>query len=137
MKSSIAVAMALFLGCPTHAGKQQEQNVPLTTLRGWLSDEQCAHARATGGIYTGTNPECANRCVGEGKNVVLILPEQKEILLITNQEIAKKNVGDYVEVTGNILHDNSSLHISTLKLLEHGRAMCDVPKSAKKSGRKN
>jgi hypothetical protein len=137
MKSYIAVvAVALFFGWPTH-GRQQEQNLPLTTLRGWLSDEQCARARASGGTYTGTNPECANRCVGEGKKVVLILPEQKEILLITNREIAKKNVGDYVEVTGNIIHENSSLHISTLKMLEHGRAMCEVSKTAKSSGRKN
>src|SRR5260370_27813614 len=42
------------------------------TIRGWLSDEQCAGGRASGSVYTGTNPECAKQCVAKGAKIVLI-----------------------------------------------------------------
>jgi len=38
-----------------------------STLRGWLSDEDCAGGRASSGTYTGTNPDCAKKCVRDGK----------------------------------------------------------------------
>ena len=31
------------------------------TWRGWLSDEQYARSRTGGGIYAGTNPDCARK----------------------------------------------------------------------------
>lgn len=97
-------------------------------LRGWLSDEQCAQGRANGGVYTGTNPDCAKQCVAKGAKVVLIVPDQKRILNIANQEVAKNNVGDYVEVTGNIDRQNQVVRIDSLKMITQGRAKCDLPK---------
>ena len=40
------------------------------TINGWVSDAECATGRAKDGIFTGTNPDCAKRCVGEGKKIV-------------------------------------------------------------------
>ena len=102
-----------------------------STVRGWLSDEGCAGERASSGTYTGTNPDCAKRCVHNGKKIVLIDPEHKRLLTISNQDAAKEQVGDYVEISGELDEQARSLRIDSLKLLEKGRAMCDVPAKKK------
>src|SRR5438309_9541413 len=80
-------------------------------IRGWLSDEQCARGRANGGVYTGTNPDCAKQCVAKGAKIVLVVPDQKRVLDITNQAAAKNHIGDYVEVTGGVDEETKSVHI--------------------------
>jgi hypothetical protein len=102
-----------------------------TVLRGWLSDESCASGRASSGTYTGTNPNCARKCVKEGKKIVLVDPDHKRLLTIANQNAARERVGDYVEINGELDQQTKSLHIDSLKLLEKGSAMCDVPKKKK------
>jgi hypothetical protein len=102
-----------------------------TVLRGWLSDEGCAGGRAKSGRYTGTNPDCAKKCVSEGKKIVFVDPDHKRLLTIANQEIAKERVGDYVEISGEINEESKTLQVDSLKLLEKGRAMCDVPAKKK------
>jgi hypothetical protein len=100
-------------------------------LRGWLSDEQCANGRAESGTYTATNPRCAKECVAKGKKIVFVDPQGKRVLLLTNQEVAKKNVGDYVEITGAVDNQSKTLRVDSLKFLEKGSAMCAAPKSKK------
>jgi hypothetical protein len=100
-------------------------------VRGWLSDEGCARGRASGGVYTGTNPDCAKQCVAQGKKIVLIDPVAKAILNIGNQDAARKNIGDYVEVTGTLDSQSQTLQIGSLKMLTKGKAMCELPKSGK------
>lgn len=100
-------------------------------VRGWLSDESCASGRASSGTYTGTNPECAKKCVHEGKRIVLVDPDQKRLLIIVNGDIAVERVGDYVEISGDLDEQARTLHIDSLKLLEKGRAMCDLPPKKK------
>jgi hypothetical protein len=99
-------------------------------LRGWLSDEGCAGGRAKSGLYTGTNPDCAKKCVSEGKKIVFVEPDHKRLLTIANQDVAKEHVGDYVEISGEVNEESKTLRVDSLTLLEKGRAMCDV--SAKK-----
>ena len=53
-----------------------------------------------GGVYTETNPDCAKGCVAKGSKIVLIVPDEKTIFGVENRGIAKKHVGDYVEVSG-------------------------------------
>jgi hypothetical protein len=96
------------------------------SIRGWLSDEQCARGRAEAGTYTQTSGRCAKECVAKGKKIVLIDPDGKRILLIANQEIAKKNVGDYVEVSGEIDPKAGTIQIASLRFLDKNRAMCGV-----------
>lgn len=105
-----------------------QQNTEKTDLRGWLSDEGCAGGRASSGLYTGTNPDCAKRCVREGKKTVLVDADHKRLLTIENPDAATERVGDYVEITGDLNAQAKTLRIDSLKLLEKGRAMCGVPK---------
>jgi len=102
-----------------------------STLRGWLSDEDCAGGRASSGTYTGTNPDCAKKCVRDGKKIVLVDPVHKRLMTIANQNAAREQVGDYVEINGELDEQAGSLRIDSLKLLEKGRAMCDVPAKKK------
>lgn len=102
------------------------------TMRGWLSDEQCARGRAGSGVYTGTNPDCARQCVEKGAKIVLIVPDRKRVLNIANQAAAKSNIGNYVEVTGEVDPETTALHINSLKMLTEGSAMCDRPRHSPK-----
>jgi hypothetical protein len=97
-----------------------------TPLRGWLTDEGCARGRANGDNYSGGNPDCARRCVAEGKRIVLALPEEKMLLVVANPEVAKDNVGNYVEVDGAV--DADSIRIRSVKMLQEGVASCAAPK---------
>lgn len=98
---------------------------PAATWRGWLSDEQCARGRASGGVYTGTNPDCARRCVAAGAKIVLIDADHKAIIKIENQAQAHENIGDYVEVEGSVDPAQQLLHIDSLRLISKGAAKCD------------
>ena len=102
-----------------------------TVLRGWLSDEGCAGGRAKSGLYTGTNPDCAKKCVSEGKKIVFVDSDHKRLLSIANQDAAKERVGDYVEISGEVNEESKTLRVDSLTLLEKGRAMCDVPAKKK------
>jgi hypothetical protein len=101
------------------------------TLHGWLSAEACARARASGGVFTGTNPECAKRCVEEGKKIVFIDPDSRRVLDISNQDAACGSIGDEVEVAGSVDSGTKVLHIDSLKLISRGVAECERPKSKK------
>ena len=101
------------------------------TLRGWLSDEACARSRAASGTYTGTNPECAKRCVSQGKKIFFIDPSARRVLEIENQDAARNNIGDEVEIAGTVDSGKAVVHIDSVKLVAHGAAMCSRPKHAK------
>jgi hypothetical protein len=118
----LAIVPLLFGGGKIYAQTQAR------TIRGWLSDEACARSRATTGIYTNTNPECARKCVAEGKKIVLIAPDEKKVLTVVNQDMAKGNVGNEVEVSATIDTKNETVEIKSLKMLEEGRASCSAPR---------
>ena len=123
--ATILVMPALVTANPNPGGE---------VLRGWLSDSDCAKNRASAGLYTATNLECAKECVAKGKKIVLIDPEHKAIVEISNQDAVKKNVGDYVELTG-VADSTNALHVDAVKFLDKNRAMCGVPD--KKADAKN
>lgn len=106
---------------------QQTTSRHETNIRGWLSDEGCARGRAESDTFTATNPECARRCVAKGKKIVLIDPEQKMIFEIINQSLAKKNIGDYVEISGEVDAQARTARIASLKMLTRGTASCSRP----------
>lgn len=97
------------------------------TIKGWISDEGCARGRASGGLFTGTNPECAKKCIASGKKMVLIVPDQRMLLTVANPDAAKANIGDFVEITGSVGARTKTLHIDSLRLLTKGVAMCGLP----------
>lgn len=102
------------------------------TFRGWISDQGCARSRATAGIYTGTNPECAKRCVADGKRIVFIDPNARQVLEISNQDAARDNIGDEVAIISVVDPGEAVVHINSLKLISRGVAMCARPKAPKK-----
>jgi hypothetical protein len=130
MRRALPLFVFVFLSAATIVSAQAKGQNSL--IRGWLSDEGCASGRAKSGVFTGTNPDCAKKCVRTGKRIVLVDSDHKRLLVISNQAPAVENVGDYVEIRGDLDDHAGTLHIDSLKLLEKGRAMCAVP--PKKSG---
>ena len=128
---SIFVASVVLSFVP---GASSPAGANASTLKGYLSDEQCARNRAAGGIFTGTSPYCAKQCVSKGVKIVLILPDEKEVLNIDNQDAARDHVGDFVEVTGETetaAKTNSgakTFHIDSIKMITQGKTMCGIPK---------
>jgi len=122
------VSFAILVGWVCWSQTRAQQNTEKTELRGWLSDESCGRGRASGGLYTATNPDCAKRCIRAGKKMVLVDPDHKRLLTIENPDAATERVGDYVEVSGDLNEQAKTLRIGSLRLLEKGRAMCDAPK---------
>jgi len=122
--------LALFDGSLVFAFhvRLQGQDPQKTVLHGWLSDEGCAGGRAHSGVYTGTNPDCAKKCVKEGRRIVLVDADHKRLLAISNPDAAMERVGDYVEISGDLNDQAKTVRIASLELIEKGRAMCDVPK---------
>ena len=126
MKARYTLFLSVLLGATGITLSPQEISVNSKSIRGWLSDEQCARGRAEVGTYTQTNGRCAKECVAKGKKIVLIDPDDKQILLIANQEVAKKNVGDYVEVSGEVDAKARTVQVASLKILDKNRVMCGV-----------
>jgi hypothetical protein len=117
--SRVATAVAQGTQGIPHRGKE--------VARGWLSDQGCARGRAENGTFTATSGECAKRCVSEGKKMVLIDPEGKRVLKISNQDVVKQNIGDYVELTGTLATKGGAMQVVSLRFLDRNRAMCAVP----------
>ena len=113
------------------ASAQNGGTTPSQTFHGWLSDAKCSRSRAASGLYTGTNPTCAKECVAGGAKIVLILPKEKKILDIENQDVARANLGNLVEVLGTTDARGKTIHIAALRLLEEGIAACERPKLSK------
>lgn len=128
MRSVLCAFLTILIGCAFASDQASRPGVQRLTVRGWLSDEACANARASSGLFTGTSPRCAKECVSKGRKVVLIDPDHKRILAIENQgAVPKDNVGDFVEVDGALGAQKKSLHIDSLKMVSKGAAACARP----------
>lgn len=118
---------AITMAAASQSGAQAQS----ATMRGWLTDEACARGRANSGKFTGGNPDCARKCVAKGEKIVLAVPEEKKLLLVANPELAKSNVGNYVEIAGAINAQAQTVEIKSVTLLEEGRATCALPRKKK------
>ena len=93
---------------------------------GFVSDSGCARARASGGKFTATNPDCARECVKQGKSVVLISPENKVVFAIENPELLKSQVGNKVRVYATSAGAHR-LHVEKVVFLEESNPECERP----------
>lgn len=125
--SSLRALLLFFAVVLLPAVASQTVSAGGTTIKGWISDESCAHGRASGGVFTGTNLECAKKCISSDAKMVLIVPDQRILLTIANPDPAKANIGDFVEITGSVEAKTKTVHIDSLKLLTKGVAMCGLP----------
>jgi len=124
----LAVSIALSsIGCLWIATSTARPQPKTEVLQGWLTDEQCAKARANGGKLTASNHDCAHKCVSEGKKVVFVDPVGKRVLTLVDQAEAKKNVGNYVEIKGSVDSQTGMLHADSIKFLDQSKPMCEVP----------
>ena len=96
------------------------------TYVGWVSDSGCALARASAGKYTATDPDCARRCVREGKHVVLISQEKKAVFAIDNPEVLKAEVGNKVSVVASPAGAHL-LHVTKVVSSEKSNPECERP----------
>lgn len=119
--SLVAVLVFVLALAPTRV------NADGTTIKGWISDAECGRGRASSGLFTGTNPDCAKKCIASGKKMVLIVPDQRIVLTVMNPNAAKVNIGDFVEITGSVEMKTKTVRIGSLKMLKKGVAMCGVP----------
>jgi hypothetical protein len=106
------LATTLFAGDPTYVG--------------WVSDSGCARARASAGKFTATNPDCARRCIKEGKKIVLISQERKTVFAIDNPEVLRSQVGNKVRITASS-KGAQLLHVDALTFLEEANPECERP----------
>jgi hypothetical protein len=96
------------------------------TYVGWVSDSGCALARASGGKFTPTNPDCARRCIKEGKSVVLISQDRKTVFMVENPDLLKSHIGDKVRVSASSAGVHS-LHVNEVTFLEESNPECERP----------
>ena len=75
--------------------------------------------------------DLCEECVAGGAKIVLILPKEKKILDIENQDVARANLGNLVEVLGTTDARGKTIHIASLRLLEEGIAACERPRLSK------
>ena len=73
--TSLFLTCSVLLSYPPFANSNPTKEV----VQGWLSDSNCAKARASGGLYTATNADCAKECVAKGKKIVLIAFNEKAV----------------------------------------------------------
>jgi hypothetical protein len=102
------------------------------TWKGWFSDLSCAASRATSGVFTGTNPECAKKCLESGVPPAFISDEAKAVLRVQGHPTLKDDLGYYVEVTGEVDMDAKTINVRSVKRLEYQGASCARPKPAGK-----
>ncbi len=95
----------------------QNSATPTETIRGCLSDNHCAASKARDDVYAAINPECAKESLGKGYKIVLIDPQQTRVLFVTDQETAKRDLGNYVEVTGEIDPQTNTIKTESIKFL--------------------
>jgi hypothetical protein len=55
-------------------------------------------------------------------------PRPENDFEIANQSLAKRNIGDYVEIAGQMDLQAKTVRIATLKMLRRGNASCERPK---------
>lgn len=108
-----------------------EEGTNSQALQGWISDAQCARARASNGVYTATNATCAKRCLKQGAKLVLILPKELKVLNIENPKIAEKDVGNLVDTVATLDSVHETVRIHSLKLVQAGVEACERSKSTR------
>ncbi|HTU48874.1 MAG TPA: hypothetical protein VMF91_27680 [Bryobacteraceae bacterium] len=130
MKRALLTELILWSGLVAFAA-QQSGNMAGQVRQGWLADKDCASGRAQNDTFTGTNPECAKRCVSAGSPIVLIDPKNRKLFRIANPRAVVDHVGDQVQITGELETNTDTLRVLKLVVLSKGVAECLRPKPQK------
>jgi hypothetical protein len=114
-----------FVSLLTSAGAPAAEKT--VTWTGWFSDLQCASARAAGGVFSSTNPDCARTCIEKGAPPVFISEDAKAVFRVTGYDSAVSDLGYHVSVKANVESENT-IRILSVTRLEYQGAACGRPK---------
>jgi len=95
------------------------------TWSGWFSDLQCASARAVGGVFTATNPECAKK---KGAAPAFISEQTKAVYTVKSYPELIGQWGSHVEEQGTLDEGARTITILKVKQLGYDGAACERPK---------
>jgi hypothetical protein len=102
------------------------------TWTGWFSDQKCASARASSGLFTATNPDCAKTCIKAGTPAVFISEQEKAVLKVKGYSGIEDDLGYHLEVQGMVNKAGDEIQVISVKRLEYSGAACARPKKASK-----
>jgi hypothetical protein len=98
------------------------------TWTGWFSDSQCALARAAGGTFTATNPDCAKRCIEKGAAPVFISEQAKAVFTVKDYPAVIDDLGFRVEVIAEVDEAAQTVSIKKVTRLSEAGAACQRPR---------
>jgi hypothetical protein len=110
MKTRVAALfVSLFvLGLVAYAG----QTAKVTTLKGWVSDSECA---AHG------DKKCSNKQhVANGAKLVIVTDGDNKIWTVSNPSTVADHQGHYIQVKGTTDPEKSSITVQEVKMLKEG-----------------
>lgn len=81
-----------------------------TTVKGYVSDSQCAAKGAKAG-----HADCMNKCLSKGAKYVIVTDGDQKVLAVDNPDELKGHEGHHVAVTGHVTGD--SIHVESTKML--------------------
>ena len=102
------------------------------TWTGWFSDSGCASARASSGVFTATNPDCAKKCIEKGEAPVFISEQAKAVFRVKDYPSVVEDLGYHVAVTATVDEAAKTISIKKVERLGYEGASCGRPKSGAK-----
>jgi hypothetical protein len=81
-----------------------------TTVKGWVSDSQCAAKGAKEG-----HTDCMNKCLSKGAKYVIVTDKDKKVLMVDNPDALKGHEGHHIAATGTVTGD--SIHVDSMKMM--------------------
>ncbi len=109
----VALFVLLFvLGLVAYAGQYAGQTAKATTLKGWVSDSECA---AHG------DKKCSNKQhVANGSKLVIVTDGDNKIWTVSNPSTVADHQGHYIQVKGTTDPEKSSITVQEVKMLKEG-----------------
>jgi hypothetical protein len=126
MKIRLVAATGCLLGLAALSGSSEKD----VTWTGWFSDFKCAHARAAGGLFTVTNPDCAKSCIQRGEVPVFISEQAQAVFTVKDYKDVIDNLGFHLEVTGAVDESAKTIRVKSVKQLAGDGPACMRPKRA-------
>jgi hypothetical protein len=123
--SACIAAICLSAAALPSATGAEEKNV---TWTGWFSDLECAAARASGGKFGPTNPDCARNCIQKGTPPAFISEQAKAVFVVKDYPGAIDDLGYRVEVQATVDSSAKTLVIRKVTRLEYQGPACARPR---------
>ena len=125
LRVGLGAMIVLLSLVPAGAGTAEEKMV---TWTGWFSDVKCASARAAGGTFSATNPDCARTCIENGAAAVFISEQARAVFNVKEYSSVVDDLGYQVEVHGMVDGAGKTIRVREVKRLEYQGAACARPK---------